>query len=96
MQKLTAADLVYAIRQLPKNQAYHYINPCTKGQIRIVDVKLPEGPISIKRWNPSKGETANSAKTESISSQLIWRVANAFVENQPVNLDRVLGATFCP
>jgi type II restriction enzyme len=94
MQKITAANLVTAIHQLPKNQVYNYINPQTKGVIRIVDVALPEGPISIKRWTPSNGETENNAKTVSISSQLIWRVANAFIENQPVNLDRVLGASY--
>ncbi|GHU78960.1 hypothetical protein AGMMS49992_30420 [Clostridia bacterium] len=94
MQKITAANLVSAIRQLPKNQNYQYINPRTKGLIRVVDVTLPEGPIAIKRWSPAKGETENGARTESISSQLIWRVANAFSENQPVNIDRVLGASY--
>jgi type II restriction enzyme len=94
MQRITAANLVTAIHQLPKNQAYNYINPRTKGLIRVVDVTLPEGPISIKRWLPSRGETENSAETISISSQLIWRVANSFAENQPVNFDRVLGASY--
>jgi type II restriction enzyme len=94
MQKITAANLVTAIRQLPKNQVYNYINPRTHGVIRVVSVTTPEGPILIKRWTPSKGETENGARTESISSQLIWRVANAFTENQPVNLDRVLGASY--
>jgi type II restriction enzyme len=94
MQKITAANLVAAIHQLPKKQVYNYVNPRTKGVIRIVDIVMPEGPISIKRWTPSKGETEANTKTESISSQLIWRVANAFSENQPVNLDRVLGASY--
>lgn len=94
MQKITAANLVSAIHQLPKNQDYNYINPKTKGLIRIVDVTLPEGGITFKRWTPSKGETANLAKTESISSQLIWRVVNAFSENHPINIDRVLGASY--
>jgi len=94
MQKITAANLVMALHQLPKNQVYNYINPKTKGLIRIVDITLPEGPISIKRWTPAKGETEHSVRAESISSQLIWRVANAFTENHPVNLDRVLGASY--
>jgi len=94
MQKITAANLVSAINQLPKKQDYNYINSRTPGLIRIVDVTLPEGPIFIKRWTPKKGETSNMAKTESISSQLIWRVANAFTENQPINIDRVLGASY--
>ncbi|MCL2089148.1 MAG: hypothetical protein FWH14_06670 [Oscillospiraceae bacterium] len=94
MQKITAANLVTAIYQLPKNQVYNYINPSTKGVIRIIDIVMPEGPILIKRWIPSKGKTENDAKIESISSKLIWRVANAFTENQPVHLDRVLGASY--
>lgn len=94
MQKITAANLVSAIRQLPKNQDYNYINPRTKGLIRVVDVTMPEGGITFKRWTPSKGETVGRAKAESISSQLIWRVANAFTENQPINIDRVLGASY--
>ncbi|MCL2698393.1 MAG: hypothetical protein FWE74_10000 [Oscillospiraceae bacterium] len=94
MQRLTASNLVTAIQQLPKKQDYNYISPKTRMLIRIIDVKLPEGGITFKRWNPSKGETAETAKIESISSQLIWRVANAFSENHPVNLDRVLGASY--
>ena len=94
MRKITAANLVAAINQLPKNQIYNYINPKTKGVIRIVDITMPEGPIAIKRWTPSKGEAESGARIESISSQLIWRVANAFSENQPVNLDRVLGGSY--
>jgi len=94
MQRITAANLVAAIRQLPKNQDYNYISSRNKGKIRIIDVIMPEGGIIIKRWNPSKGETAKDARTDSISSQLIWRVANAFSENQPINIDRVLGASY--
>lgn len=94
MHKITAANLVSAIHQLPKNQEYNYINPKTKGLIRIVDVTLPEGGISFKRWTPSNGETSDNAKVESISNQLIWRIANAFSENQPINIDRVLGASY--
>ena len=94
MQRITAANIVAAIRQLPKNQSYNYISSKNKGRIRIVDVTMPEGSITFKRWNPSKGETASEANIESISSQLIWRVANAFSENQPINIDRVLGASY--
>lgn len=46
MQRITGYNLVAAINQLPKSQDYNYINPSTKGLIRIVDVVLPEGPIT--------------------------------------------------
>ncbi|MDR0570804.1 MAG: hypothetical protein LBG71_06265 [Clostridiales Family XIII bacterium] len=94
MRKLTGYNLASFINQLPKNRDYNYINPRTKGLIRIIDVTLPEGPITIKRWTPSKGETAGGAETVSISAQMIWRYANAFAEGQPLNIDRVLGASY--
>ena len=61
MAKVTAYNLVRAINNLPKNVNYNYINPSTKGLIRIENVILPAGPIMIRRWNPNKGESWNSA-----------------------------------
>jgi len=92
--KLTASNIISAIGQLPKDRAYQYINPKTKNQIEIVNVTYPEGPILIKRYNPTKGETSHNAKEESISPQMIWRIANAFFPSQPINFDRVLGASY--
>ncbi len=94
MRKLSASNLVAFINQLDKNQVYNYVSPKTKGVIKIEGVDLPEGPIRIKRWNPSAGETEAQQKIESISSELIWRVANAFNPNQPINIDRILGASY--
>lgn len=94
MQKLSASNIVAFINQLDKRLAYNYINPKTKGIIKIEGVDMPEGPIRIKRWNPSSGETEVDQKIESISSEMIWRVANAFNPNQPINFDRVLGASY--
>lgn len=79
---------------MPKNQSYNYINPRTKGLITIEHVQLPEGPIKIKRFNPTKGGSRSSAKEESISSELLWRYANAFQKGMPINVDRVLGASY--
>ncbi|MFA5168260.1 MAG: restriction endonuclease [Candidatus Omnitrophota bacterium] len=92
--KVTATEIVYAIGQLPQKRAFNYINPKTRSVIEIVDVKYPEGPITIKRYNPSKGGAPKGAKEASISPQMLWRVANAFSENLPINLDRVLGASY--
>lgn len=94
MQKLSASNIVAFINQLDKRLTYNYINPKTKGVIKIEGVDMPEGPIRIKRWNPSSGETEVDQKIESISSEMIWRVANAFNPNQPINFDRVLGASY--
>jgi type II restriction enzyme len=92
--KLTASNIVSSISQLSRDRAYQYINPRTKGQIEIVHVTYPEGPIIIKRYSPTKGETSSGAKEESISTQMIWRIANAFIPNQPINFDRVLGGSY--
>lgn len=93
-QRYTAYNLVRAISQLPRNVNYNYVNPNTKGLIRVENVELPAGPIQIRRWNPTKGETPNKAKIESISSEMIWRVANAINEGDPINLDRILGGSY--
>ncbi len=94
MRRLTAYDIVKAISILQRDRAYHYVNPRTRGQIHIVRVELPEGPIVIKRYNPSDGETLEQAKEESISTEMIWRIANAFRTGQPINFDRVLGGSY--
>ena len=94
MQKVTGYNLVAAINQLPKNRDYNYINPRTKGLIRIVHVQLPAGPIIIKRCNPDKGESFADATDVSMSTEMIWRVANAFYAGQPINVDRILGASY--
>lgn len=94
MQKVTGYNLVSFINQLPKDRDYNYINPTNRGLIKIIRVNLPEGPIVIKRWNPAKGETIELTKEVSISTEMVWRVANAFFEGQPINIDRLLGASY--
>lgn len=94
MQKLTASNIVSFINQLDKKASYNYINPKNKGLIKIVSVDQPEGPIRIKRWEPNKGETDTAAKEESISPEMIWRIANAFQESRPINFDRILGGSY--
>lgn len=91
---VTAEQLVRAISHLPKDRVYHYVNPATKGQIKIVRVDLPEGPVIIKRWNPHEGETESGASDESISTNMLWRVANAVRDGVPLNIDRVVGASY--
>lgn len=92
--KLTAANIARSISQLDQNTTYNYINPKNRGCIKIVRVDLPEGPVVIKRWNPTKLETPDAVKEESISSNLLWRVANAIQVDMPINIDRILGASY--
>src|SRR5690554_3214676 len=94
MEKLTAQNLAAFINQLPKHHNYPYLNPKNKGLIKIDHVELPEGPIYIKRWNPSKGESSNNKRPVTISSKMLWRLANAIQPYQPINVDRTLGASY--
>ncbi|VBB39928.1 putative type-2 restriction enzyme NmeDIP [uncultured Spirochaetota bacterium] len=94
MTRITASNLAYWISQLDHNVNYNYINPKNKGLIRIVQVQLPEGPIFIKRWNPSQNQTIKDAENTSISTNLLWRVANAITEDTPINIDRIVGASY--
>ncbi|MBE8991086.1 restriction endonuclease [Nostoc sp. LEGE 12450] len=94
MSKITASNLVYFIDELPKNLTYNYIHQKNKGLIRIVGIDFPEGPIRIKRWTPSNGKSEIMASEESISSQMIWRIANALKPNLPINVDRLFGGSY--
>lgn len=79
---------------MPKNRAYNYVNPRTKTLVKVERVTRPEGPIYIKRFDATKFETLENVKEEPISPQMIWRIANSFIPNQPINFDRVLGASY--
>ena len=94
MEKLTASNIVAFINQLDRNATYNYLSPKNKGLIQIVDIQMPEGPIRIKRWDPSKGQNSSKKKIESISTELIWRIANAFSPNHPINFDRILAGSY--
>jgi type II restriction enzyme len=94
MPRLTANNLVRAIAQLPKGVSFQYANKKTKNKILITKLDEPEGPIYFKRYDPTQGKTAQTAREESISCQLIWRIANALSTGQPVNLDRILGGSY--
>lgn len=84
--RLTASNIVKAIASLPTDQWFEYINPKNKGKVKVVSVTKPEGPIIIKR--------ADSKKNESISSKMIWRLANAMQPDIPVNVDRVFAGSY--
>jgi len=94
MTRVTAANIAYWISQLDKNTIYNYINQNNRGSIKIIRVDLPEGPIIIRRWNSSKQMTFSDVHDETISSNMLWRVANAIQDDVPINMDRILGASY--
>lgn len=92
--KVTAYNIAHAISCLSRDIDFNYINPRTPGKIRIMDVTMPAGPIIFRRWNPNKGQTFLNAKDESISSEMIWRLANAITEGEPINVDRLFAGSY--
>lgn len=84
--RLTASNIVKAISNLPKDQWFEYINPKNKGKVAVISVTKPEGPIMIQRFD--------TKKNESISSKMIWRLANAMQPDAPVNVDRVYAGSY--
>jgi len=85
---LTPSNLVTEIGLLPTNVFYNYPHAKTKTKVRVVSVTKPVGPIRIER------KTGSKKKEETISVQMIQRYANSFGENIPINIDRVLGASY--
>lgn len=92
--RMSASMLVRAIAELPRDREYSYIHGGNHGRIRIVEVRDPIGPILVKRYNPRKGKSPESAKVETVSPDMICRVANAIAPEMPLNIDRVLGASY--
>lgn len=54
----------------------------------------PLGPIKLKRYNPNKGKGQAAASNALISANMIARVANAIRENQPLNIERIVGGSY--
>jgi len=90
MERLTAENIVHEIGRLPNNTWFQYVNPKTPSRVRVLSIEAPEGPITIERRDTRTGNSS----TVSISSQMIWRVANALLPNYPVNFDRILGGSY--
>lgn len=91
---LTTELLVAELKLLPKGMFFPYIHSSTKTLVAIVDIESNVGPITIKRYNPSAGEKPSDAEEQSISTQMLARVANAITVGTPINIDRLLGASY--
>lgn len=91
---VTAKALVKAITKLPKSREYRYLNAKNKGRILLASIDAPNGPIHVKRYNPSKGGTKHGAKPAVIPEQLIARIAAAIRKARPFNLDRIVASSY--
>ncbi len=75
----------------PRDQWFEYVSSRGKTKVQVVSVTKPEGPITIRR---KKTGTKAEVQNGSISSAMLWRIANAFQSKVPINFDRVLGASY--
>jgi type II restriction enzyme len=91
---MTPEMLVRSLAELRRDREYSFVSGSNGGRIQIVEVCMPHGPIVIKRFQPSQGGSAAAAKSVSISVTMIRRVANAMAVGVPMNIDRVLGASY--
>lgn len=84
----TVANLVKSLGRLRKDVWFDYVNIRTVTQVRIADVVYPEGPIYLER------KSGDKISETQLSSAMLRRVANYLEEGIPMNLDRVLGASY--
>jgi type II restriction enzyme len=91
---VTAQNLVHAISQLNRNVDYNYANDSTTTRVRIHDIEMPSGPIKIKRYDPEQSQKLDAAKVETISTNMLNRLASAITERTPINFDRLFGGSY--
>lgn len=82
---MTAPDILKLISELPSNRKFSYIDD-PKKTVSVASVHKNNERLEILRFDKTK--------VESISSNMLWRVADAIRENIPLNLDRLLGASY--
>jgi type II restriction enzyme len=92
--RMTPEILVRSLADLRRDREYAFVNERNHGRIRILEVCLPLGPVVISRYQPGAGETAATGQRSTISSTMLLRVANAVAAGVPMNIDRVLGASY--
>ncbi len=85
--KYTVQNMVRALASLSRDRRYNYVNTKNEGTIEILNVIIPFGPVTIRRSGSKVGSST-------ISTEMMDRVASAITEGMPINLDRVLGASY--
>lgn len=86
---LTPSSLLLQMKKLVGKPLTY---PSGKGECMIINIQLPEGPIVFKRRSDSTQWAL--LKEEHISSAMVWRVVNALNTKIPIQIDRVLGASY--
>lgn len=92
MSNLSVQELIGQFKYLINIGAILY--PAGKSVFMIVRVDSPEGPVTVKRKRCSDSTPWNAVPEVSISSQMLWRVVNALRTGLPIQIDRVVGASY--
>lgn len=92
--RVTAANLIHAIGKLPREIHYQYADTSTPTRLIIERIDYPEGPVIVRRYGTKKNPDSANAQSVSLSSSMIWRLANAIVPRKPINLERVFGSSY--
>jgi len=86
--RYTVQNMVHALASLSRDRRYNYVNQKNHGTIEILDIKIPFGPVTIRRISREESKEAT------ISCAMMERVSAAISEGIPINLDRILGASY--
>jgi type II restriction enzyme len=87
---LSASNLAAAINRLSRDEWFEYLHQQLNGsRVRVRSVTLPEGPVETVRRTSDGVE-----RVVTISSSMLWRVANAIEEGLPFQIDRIVGASY--
>lgn len=92
MNKLSVQELVVQFKTLINQGARAY--PSGESVFIVVRVDGPEGPVYVKRKRRSDHTPWKNIAEVSISTSMLWRVVNALQTGVPVQIDRVVGASY--
>lgn len=89
MERITAADLVNEIAQLPIQNTYAYVSG--RARLKIVEIEKPEGPIRFVNVDSNGNATSELRNVTTGQLALLASVCSSR-PNYPLHIDRVLSA----
>lgn len=84
-------ELVRHLATVPRDEGLRYVNPANDTEIIVRSVTLPYGPITYIRRR--KGKHARTCRLETISEDIIRRVAGQIQPHKAFSIDAILNGT---
>ncbi len=88
---ISVTELVRHLDTVPRNEGLRYVYPANDTEIIVRSVTLPYGPITYTRR--PKGKHARTCKLETISEDIIRRVAAQIERHKAFSIDAILNGT---